>query len=373
MANQTNVLADGLETGSRTPEAGSRWGWLAAGLLVGFGLAFLLFGANPQETAPVPTPHEDGGLIEGTDSGIGEAVPGFKDGLVAITTSDGSTLDYSIWPVAGPEYERGIPLGTATTRGQVTFDASGRRIATMHFVPGETFSGLAFGVPEVAQLVDIGVTGYAWHDSIPGSIAYTTFEDGVLGIWTMDITSTEPMLFATPEATGGGLAAWGDWGFAVQNQHYQLGDGGQTVTILSPQGQELESFGGRLLASHESGLLVVVDEEIKLIGTAAGTRDFDDRFAVVGNPLTAAISPDGRKLAVLGNAGLLVLPIEGDSAVVQAEPLNGVAQVAWSSDNRFVLVPGTRGITVVDTRSSRLDHVFGDRTVLGVSILPISD
>jgi len=364
VVDQTKVVADGLESASESRDNSSRWGWLAAGLFIGFGLAFLLFGFAPLPTSPAP--EADDGVPEVTEAGIGEVVPGFKDGIVAITTSDGRTLDYSIWPVGGPSYERDVPLGTATTREQVTFDAGGRRIATMHFVPGETFSGLAVGVPEAARLVDIGVTGFAWHDSIPGSIAYTTFEDGVLSIWTMDIASSDPELFATVEADGGGLAAWGEWGFAIQDQ------AGQLVTLLRPDGGEKRSEAGRLLTSHKSGWLVIFDGEVKLVGAVANNRDFGDRFAVVGEPLTAAISPDGRKLAVLGEAGLLVLPIEGDSAVVQAEPRNGVAQIAWSSDNRFVLVPGIRGLTVFDTRGSRLDYVFGDRTVMGVAVLPVS-
>lgn len=367
MANTTKVVPDGREIGSVPPGPGSRWGWLAAGVLVGFGLAFLLWGADPIPITPVVSPEEDEVLLEGPAAGIGKAVPGFKDGLVAITTSDGTSLDYTIWPVAGAAYERDIPLGTATTREQVTFDASGSRIAAMHFVPGETFSGLAVGVPEVVRLVDIGVTGYAWHDSIPGAIAYTTFDDGLLTIWKMDAASTEPEMFATVAASGGGLAAWGEWGFAIQDQQ------GEIVTLLTPQGQEKRSDPGRLLTTHESGWLVIVDDEVRLVGSVAANQDFGDRFDVVGDPLTAAISPDGRKLAVLGAAGLLVLPIEGDSAVVQAEPRNGVAQIAWSSDNRFVLVPGIRGLTVVDTRGSRLDYVLGDRTVLGVSVLSRSD
>jgi hypothetical protein len=183
----------------------------------------------------------------------------------------------------------------------------------------------------------------------------------------MDIASSDPELFTLVSAAGGGLVAWGDWGFALQDQE------GQMVTRLSPKGVEERSFPGRLLASHESGWLVIFDDEVTLVARVSGSsRDFGDRFAVVGEPLTAAISPDGRKLAVLGDAGLLVLPIEGDSAVVQAEPRNGVAQIAWSSDNRFVLVPGIRGLTVFDTRGSRLDYVFGDRTVMGVAVLPVS-
>lgn len=309
-----------------------------------------------NQTAPVEEP----------PLGIGDLIPGFKDGLLAITSSDNSTMDLTVWPVAGTSFDRDVPLGVSTSDQEVRFDASGRRIATMSYVPGEAFSGLSAGAPDSISLIDIGVTGYAWHDSAPGEMAFTTQERGGQQLWTMDAGSTAPELLTSLDLVTGGVVAWGEWGFAVE--HLAAG----TVSILKPSGVTAEIHEGRLIGSSPSGRLVIDNDDVSVIGDGLDLN-FEGRFDGVGNSLVAEISPDGRRLAVLGDSGILVLPLEGDSSVIRTEPRFGVAQIAWTSDSRFILIPSARGIAVFDTQTSRLDYVLGDRTVLGVSVLPLNN
>ena len=145
------------------------------------------------------------------------------------------------------------------------------------------------------------------------------------------------------------------------------------MRVLNEDAQLRRIDDGIVLDSHPDGLIALAAEEVLVVGAVAGVQDFDDRFSVLGTPITAEFSPNGRKLAVMGETGLLVLAVEGDSATVRAEPRNGVAQIAWSSDSRFIVIPGVRGVTLLDTRGSRLDFLLGDRTAFGVATLPISD
>ncbi|MGI9610788.1 MAG: hypothetical protein ACR2NL_10900 [Acidimicrobiia bacterium] len=365
MVNPMRVEVDDGERQPSPRRQRPRLGWLAVGVAGGFVASFLVFGAEPLQ--PAVSESAADAAVEEPSPGIGETIPGFKDGLVAVTRTDSETLDLTIWPVAGPYYDRDVPLGTSMTRQDVRFDLSGRRIAATHFVPGEAFSGLVAGVPESVALVDIGVTGFAWSDSTPGSLAYTTIEDEIMNLWVLDIGSAEPEHVAVLTGIGGGLVAWGEWGYAIEDV------AAEQVMLLTTAGEPKRAITGRFLGSHGNGSLVVFDGEVTVHGSVLGIRDFGGRYEVVGVPFTAEISPDARKLAVLGSEGLLVLPLEGDSAVVQADPRNGIPQIAWTTDNRFILLPGVRGLTIVDTRGSRLDYVLGDRSVHGVAVLPVSD
>ena len=361
------VVADGIGDGGARGDLGPRWGWLAAGVMIGFGLSFVVLSANNVPSGATQATVPDVVTEEVEAEGVGEAVPGFKDGLVAVTSTDGQNLNLTVWPVAGPFFERDVPLGTAMMRDQVHFDASARRIAALGFVPGEAFSGLMVGVPEAVRLVDIGVTGLAWHDSLPGNLAYTTFGDGVTSLWQLDIADSEPRLLETFDDVSAYIVAWGDWGYALQESTRPR------VRVLNEDAQLRRIDDGIVLDSHPDGLIALAAEEVLVVGAVAGVQDFDDRFSVLGTPITAEFSPNGRKLAVMGETGLLVLAVEGDSATVRAEPRNGVAQIAWSSDSRFIVIPGVRGVTLLDTRGSRLDFLLGDRTAFGVATLPISD
>jgi hypothetical protein len=368
MAQQTKVVADGLEAPTVVHRT-TRWPVVVAGGVIGFGIAFLLFGADP-----LPPSESVGGQLNRADSGevapgIGEVVPGFKDGLALATSKNGNTVELTIWPSKGPQYEIAMPFGN-TGRHGVAFDSSGQRVATLVEIPGELGVGLVAGVPESAALVDTGVTGTAWHDSQPGLIAYTTFEAGRIRLWTMGASETEPQLKVSRSTLAGGLSAWGEWGFAVQDES------GPAVAILEPSGLTKVVHSGRLLGSDSSGRLVLFSEEasttgeLSVFGPDGLVFDFGDRFRSVGTPQVAEISPDGRRLAVLGDRGLLVLAMEGDSEPLRVAPRDGVSQITWGSDSRFLLIPEPRGLTILDSRGGRLDYLLGDRTVLGVSVLP---
>ena len=362
MANPTNVVTDGEKTLDRHAGNGAKSRWLAAGILVGLAIAFFLFGEEPFPSARLPT-EPDPLSVDAPAAGLRDIVPGFPDGLLAVSTSNGLTLELTIWPATRPNYETQLPLDTSTERDRVRLDASGRRMATLHQPGGEAQTVLIAGMPEAARPIEFDVTGYAWHDSAAGFLAFTTVEDNELLLWVMTASMSAPQLLSRGVGPDGGLVAWGDWGFALQD------DADLSVTLLTPEGEITRLDAGRFLDSHVDGSLVIADDEVKVYGATAGVRGFGGRFSQVGDPLTAEISPDGQKLAVLGNAGLLVLPFEGDSTVSHTALRSGMAQITWSSDSRFILVPGVRGLSVLDTRNGRLTSVLEDRTILGASIL----
>jgi hypothetical protein len=189
----------------------------------------------------------------------------------------------------------------------------------------------------------------------------------VLRIWKLDIASTGPDLLTSPADLDGGLVAYGEWGYAIQNSAMD------EITILSPAGVIGAVYPGRLLASNGDGQLVIKDDTIIMIYQGNTVMvDLESQFGVVGEPKTAEFSPDGRELAVLDEAGLLVIPFSGDPDVVRVEVNGGIAQIAWTLDSRFVLMPAARGLTIVDTRNSDLHNVFADRTVFAVAVLPLS-
>jgi hypothetical protein len=49
----------------------------------------------------------------------------------------------------------------------------------------------------------------------------------------------------------------------------------------------------------------------------------------------------------------------------------GVPQVIWSSDGRFALYPGTRGIWVVDTSNGNAEQVLTNGIFTGLGIAPL--
>jgi len=362
MADTINIVAEGEEAFDDRPGNKGRSRWLLAAILGGVALVFFLFGAESFSRAPLP-PEPDRLSVGVPTVGVRAVVPGFPDGIVAVSTTDGLMLDLTIWPATRPNYETSLSLETSAKGGRVRLDASGRRIATLHRTRDGAENVLIAGMPEAARVVDVDVTGHAWHDSAAGFLAYTTVEDNELLLWVMAVSMSEPELLSRGIGPDGGLVAWGDWGFALQDE------AGTRVTLLSPQGEITRLDAGRFLDSHIDGSLVIAGDEVKVYGAVEGIRGFGGRFAQVGDLLTAKISPDGRSLAVLGDAGLLVLPFAGDSTIEQAVPRNGVAQIEWSSDSRFVLVPATQGLSVLDTTSGELTFLLEDRTILGLSVL----
>jgi len=357
-----NVVEDARESHDRVPPARARWTWLLVGLVIGAGAAFMMIGVEP----PVPSPASsdtDPGLGPRV-GGIGDVVEGFPDGLMAVSRSDGQSLELMTWPLQGEPYERTIPVGVSRPPGTVDFDDSGRRIATSLPLPETELSVLYAGIPENAEIVATGVTGYAWHDSVPYLLAYTTFADDELFLWVIRPGSREPELAARAVGIEGSISAWGDWGYVVQDR---IGKG---AILFTPTGEIKHSHPGRVLGSYRTGWLAVDNKGIELLSSGGGVRGLG-RGGIDDEVLTGRFSEDGEKLALLTSDGVLVFSLDDEGELLESGERPGLPRLVWSSDGRFVLYPGERGIWAVDTVDGDSEVVLTDRVFTGLAVTPI--
>lgn len=364
VVSASKVVEDGVEAPIKRASQ-PRWGWLAAGLFIGAGISVMVLRVDQIAPSPSSTTAEQDAVA--AEGGIGEVVEGFPDGLITTVRADGRSLEVLVWPVAGEPYERTIPVGSSNPPNPVGFDLSGRRMATILPLPGEAHGVLYAGAPENAAIVETGVTGYAWHDSELRALAYTTFEDSELQLWIMTDQTGGPQLVTKAVGIEGGVAFWGDWGFAVEDELHD------SIVLFTAEGLIKDTNEGQVLASHESGWLAIDNEGIDLLSAGGGLNGLEG-VTLSDNPVTARFSPDRSMLAVTTARGMVVVSLADDRVVATTEERPGVAsRIEWSSDSRFVLYPAVRGLEVLDTDSGEERRVLTTQTFTGVGVLPLVD
>lgn len=356
------VVEDGVE--ERPPRAGPRSSWLlvAAAFILGLALGTLASSpAEPSASAEVETaPTVDGPaspIVDEYEAGVSGVVPEFPDALIAIGNGVGSGHDHLLWPVTGPLVSRSM------TGGQdVALDATGQFVAMSQEVPGVEGLVLTLGRFNGVRAVSPAVTEYVWHDSKSGQLAFTT-ETG--GEWSLQRVSATffPSTVVTGPAYGGVVAAFGDWGFAIQMPDRQ-------VRLLNPMGELKSIESGVALASHSSGWILVQDEGLKLVSAGGGVRRLD----LIDVPTTifaATFSPDGDRVAVAGRFEVRVydLAAEGEGVGLEGYP---AGWLAWSSDSRFVAAPAQSGILVHDLETGEVHHTLIGHNVIAARALPLS-
>ena len=377
MTGNVKVVEDGAEAPpeSRSPH-GPNWFWVTVGLVIGLGLAVVFFTAGsdepaePVETVPTPELDEpaesDSETLSPTPSqeepeGISEVVAGFPDTLVAVTQLSGSSLGQLTWPREGPPRVEDLP-GFFTSNAD--FDFSGRMLAMGAPVPDTGRMLLSVGTALRIQPLAADVTSFAWHDSEAGRLAYSQI---VADQWLLSVidTSRNPDLITIRGEQGGALVAWGDWGFAIQD--------GDEVTFLSRSGEALTALEGRVLDSDGRGRIVLYDGDLSLVDVSGSGDRLDADLSGIGEPEVAEISPDGSKLAVVGGAGHLILPLDDDREAIYAPVTSGFPQLAWSSDSRFLISPWIRGVLFVDTERSAAQPVaeLTSHTVVAVAAVTL--
>lgn len=375
MSGEVRVVEDGLE--QRRPQRsspGPSWLWLIIGFFAGVGFAVVFVDTAPEAAEPAaqepdfPTvdettlggPEED--LAETVqDEGIGGAVADFPDTLVAVNQVGGSGLEHLTWPLSG-EVRREPIAGFSTQL--VRFDVSGRFLALGSTLPESDGLLLSAGNQHRIWPVATDVTGFAWHDSETALLAVTQEIDGELLLQTVDL-SAEPHLVTSDLTTGDRVAAWGDWGFAVQ------GEG--LVTLLTAEGEHKAVTDGRALDSDPDGWIAVSDDGVKLVSSGGGVKRLDAPLELIGEIEGARFSPDGTKLVVTGGAGHFIVPVDDEGELIHAPVTSGFPQLAWSSDSRFVLSPWIRGVLVIDTeRGGRSQTQLVTDTVVAVATIPLT-
>jgi hypothetical protein len=356
------VVEDARESRApRTPRPG--WGWLAVGLVLGAGLAVLVLRPGATKEAPTITTVAGAGVALG---GIADVIEGFPDGLTAVTRSDGQSLELLVWPVRGEPIERTIPVGASRPPDPVEFDVSARRIATLLPVPDQIDGVLYAGVPQDAAIIATDVTGYAWHDTTAIRLAYTTFVDDELQLWVLRDNRREPELVARAVGIVGQVEAWGDWGFAVQDET----DG--EIVLFTDLGEIKDTSTGRILDSDGTGWLAIDNQGVSLLSSGGGVMGLE-LDGIDGEVLSGRFSRDGQRLALLTSEQAYVVSVENGLLQIESDTRPGVPQLAWSSDGRFVVYPGPVGMWVLDSLSGETVEILPNRTFTGLGMLPISD
>jgi hypothetical protein len=362
-----NVIEDARES-EPIPTSRPHIGWLAAGLLIGAALTVLALGIDTSGP-PVETTIE-GLSPQVVGSGIGDQIVGFPDSLVAARRSDGQALELVTWPVAGVSYARDIPVGTVSPPQALAFDVSGRRIATLLPVNGRSDGVLYAGPPDSASIMHPDATGFAWHDSRPSALAFSTSTDGALTVWKSFGNLADSVLVAQLADVSGRIAAWGDWGYALQDT------ANNAILLLDPDGQRVDApLAGRILDSHPSGRIAVDLDGLVIYDVVARTMS---SYEVEGDILAGRLSPDGLHAAVLTADQVTVVLVDptarnGSLGSASYPTTHGFPELAWSSNSRFVMLPGYRGITIIDTNGGGTSESMSGDTFISVGIVPFGE
>lgn len=382
MTGDVKVVEDGVERPGADPRPqGPSWFWLTLGFVIGLGLAVVYFTAGsalpeetseevllpnadrPDETVDNPTPTTVGETQRESESvGVGEAVPGFPDTLIAATQVGTSHMSLLTWPVSGPPHSDVLP-GFATA--SVKFDEAGRSLAMTSPMADSALGLLSVGTSPRLRPVATNVSGYAWHDTVPGLLAYTRVIDGEWELWNID-PSHEPELITRGIGIDGGVAVWGEWGYAIQEEG--------TVRLLTRTGEFKATAAGRAFDSNSSGWIVMSDGGLKLVSAGGGVNRLEVDLDDLGEIEMASFSPDNTKLVVVGGAGHLIIPLDESGELIHAPVTSGFPRLAWSSDSRFVISPWIRGVIIIDTEGNGRSQTFLTRhIVVAVATIPLTE
>jgi hypothetical protein len=337
VAGDDLVVLDGVERATDHRRVSIPWAWLATGFASGVLFAVVFVGPVLESHVEEADP---GALsAEGETTGVANAVSGFPDPLIAIVETEARSFQLVRWPVNGPETRHPIPAGDF---GEVSIDVSGHWVAATTPVPGVDWVVLSVGRSTGVFPLASGVTSFSWHDSEEGALAFTRHEDEGWSLWRVG-GDRHPIEVATVDGVDWSLVSWGEWGYA-------LGDPEGPSVLLSPDGDlRGTSFDGTLFDSTSDGWLFGVGAFPAMVSAGGGVRQLDVSLDAIGEVEAAAIDPTGQKVAMLGSVGLLIFDEDGEPRVTLLKVGVGRKVVSWTSDGRFVLVPGFRGVLVYDT------------------------
>lgn len=354
------VVAEGTESPEPPPRRPTPpWLWVVAALALA-GIGSVLVAVAPSDP-PASTIDPALERPEAPIVGVRDQVPGFPDDLVVVVSGE----DHRLWEIRWPA--RGRPVQTpvaAPFNARIGYDRSGQWLATLSNI-GEGELLMTVGKTPSAWLEEPDALGFVWHDSIPGRLAWTTW-DPAGRQWVLrwaDAPRQPNVVMTLDGGVLGGIAGFGEWGFAVGV--------GTEIVVYNPDGELWQSIPGRFLGSYPQGLIVmgVRVELIDLMGTRT-----DLGIAVKHlDPTAAVVSPDWTKVAIVGTKGVKVAPLLGDGEVTEMFTSTPPPHVVWSSDSRFALVPTPRGVAVIDTEEGgKPVKLLESKIVLGVGVSPRS-
>jgi hypothetical protein len=359
MASTGSVVEEGLDSPPRPDRPSSAWLTAVVAFALGLGIGVLAVGPVPTvaPTATVVASPEDLEPVTTTtlpeDGGISTRVPSFPDALVAVARTTSSSLDHVLWPHSGPLNTR--PMAGAES---ARFDASGLFLALSSRLPASDLLVLSMGRFNQVRPVATGVNGFAWHDSEPALLSYTTEVDGMWRLHVVKANFSSDVIVEAP-APGGRVVAWGDWGWAIQSSPSQ-------VRLLNPSGEFKDEEAGLAYDSRADGWLFIVGDRPKLVSAGGGVLALDTDLNV-GRLAAAEFSPDGGRIALAGERGVNVLDLE--SLVVDELGGGLTTEVTWSTDSRFVIAPAGSGVVIYDVHTASSYQVLRGRSILAVSVV----
>jgi hypothetical protein len=309
------------------------------------GVAWLVLGGEPAEAPPEPPPvPAPTSVVPAPPPTLGELAERSAALAVAVTSPQGDPGRVLWWRQddAEPVVDETIDLR------QVRFDATGRWVAGLGLAPRTGGGSVLWAGPVGGTLepVEVGVRGYAWHDTRPGHLAWTSpAPGGTSALVTVNLASNGPHRRARGVDSDYRLRHWGDWGFALTSPNRAF-----RTTVLDAA--------GRVQAAQEIGLAVgwvpgggvalssrEPDRAVQLLG--ADGRWWPAPWAHRGEQIThVAVAPDGRWAAAhlvstdqrdpaVGGGRILLL--RDGEPVDEIADVGGSAVPAWSPDGTFLV------------------------------------
>lgn len=361
MVDGTQVRADGVETegGAKRSKSALLPVLLISVLVSGFFVISLAVPDSQPVTSTQPgeavAQPED---LRAQERGIGQVIAGFEDAVVGVSMDSDGNVVHLLWPNTRPLVERETP-----GEGDVSFDASGVFMASLSATSTEGRHNLLAGRFNSLRLVSEKATSFAWHDDEPGRLGYVVDLNDHWEVW-----GVIPGFPASVQFEGTGpipqLVAWGEWGFAMQDD--------DEVALLTPEGGRKASHQGRVLASRGDGWLLVSGDSIDLLSAGGGVVRTQVGTNRVGSVLSASFSSDMQSIALVGSRGILVSPIRGEGETKELH-VEDASRAIWSTDSRFLIVPRSVGLSIFDLRSVNQFFVLEDHVVSSVGIISLAD
>lgn len=374
-----------LDVDPQPPRRGLVLATAAAVALGGFGL-FLASGSlspsTPTTTADPPTTTTTLPPRVVSTEELRRLVPGFQGRVRGIgNTEDGSFVGWS-WS-SGDSEPRLNPLPDEAIG---SWDGDGALIAA---IGASSFGrSLYFGPPTNVREVFNDVESFAWHSTEPGALALVTApqSDGLRELWRSipDATTTSNGTFNSSRVMRfdfeGFLAAYGDWGFALDTLSPT---GAPQLTTLNADGDlvaqgpfvYVDDFGdGRLLVATLPG---GDNPHLAIVGLDLEDAEPTGPDGVFGS---AVLSPNKRWVASIAatpeGMGLWLTRVDGSSAeeIVVFGVYEAVHPVGWSSDGRWILLKASLGqatgsrLIFFDVGSLAVHNVDTVDAVFGLSI-----
>lgn len=343
------------------PQSPSRLGTLSAVFLVIIALgALVVFTREPTEprrTSLPPLPASSSTTVPATTTtnpdlaGLWDYFPDYPGSLAVVTVSpDGSK--FLLMSSEGTERSPVTPLLP------LEFDESGAYVAFL----GESVAGqghpLYAGTFQVAQTMGRPVNSFAWHETIPGRIAWVVSGSEPLVCWT-DMGPHE--VLPAPDCVPGRdeeIVGFDDEGFLLDDNV------GYTIRRLDMSGNVVASVIGTTVSIGPTGQILIADSGV---GDEASYIVTDDDFE---SPNFLSWAPDNflgsdgfawsplpetQEIAFLVQDGegflLEVWSVTGE--LVHSFPLEGrVWDVGWDTTGRYILVPG------VENESRPFLHIY---------------